>query len=81
MSGGVKLEVFDVFVKISINFLSDFVDMLMYVFRLGIVIGFYGFILINMFNDIIMGEFVIRIVFVGFRVIDFDYINIMLIGY
>lgn len=81
MFGGVKLEVFDVFVKISINFLSDFVDMLMYVFRLGIVIGFYGFILINMFNDIIMGEFVIRIVFVGFRVIDFDYINIMLIGY
>lgn len=81
MFGGVKLEVFDVIVKLLINLNSDLVDMLVNCLNLGILIGLYGFILINFLNDVMLGELVIRMVFVGFNVIDLDYINIMIIGY
>ncbi|MDU2198928.1 MAG: anaerobic carbon-monoxide dehydrogenase catalytic subunit, partial [Peptostreptococcaceae bacterium] len=79
--GGAKSEVFDGVVKSSTNLNSDPVDMLMNCLSLGISTGLYGLTLTNLINDIMLGDPVIRMAPVGFRVIDEDYINIMITGH
>ena len=81
MPGGAKSEVFDGCVKSSTNLSSDPVDMLMHCLSLGICTGLYGLTLTNLLNDIVLGDPVIRMAPVGFRVIDEDYINIMVTGH
>ena len=81
MPGGAKSEVFDGVVKSSTNLNSDPVDMLMHCLSLGISTGLYGLTLTNLINDIMLGDPVIRMAPVGFRVIDEDYINIMITGH
>ncbi|MBN8049051.1 anaerobic carbon-monoxide dehydrogenase catalytic subunit [Paraclostridium bifermentans] len=81
MPGGAKSEVFDAIVKSSTNLSSDPVDMLINCLNLGISTGLYGLTLTNLLNDVILGEPVIRTAPVGFRVIDKDYINIMITGH
>ena len=81
MPGGAKSEVFDGIVKSSTNLNSDPVDMLMNCLTLGISTGLYGLTLTNLINDIMLGDPVIRMAPVGFRVIDEDYINIMITGH
>lgn len=81
MPGGAKSEVFDGVVKSSTNLNSDPIDMLMNCLTLGISTGLYGLTLTNLLNDIMLGEPVIRMAPVGFRVIDEDYINIMITGH
>ena len=81
MPGGAKSEVFDGIVKSSTNLNSDPVDMLMNCLNLGISTGLYGLTLTNLINDIMLGDPVIRMAPVGFRVIDEDYINIMITGH
>ncbi|GIM29633.1 carbon-monoxide dehydrogenase catalytic subunit [Clostridium polyendosporum] len=81
LPGGAKSEVFDALVKTSTNLNSDPVDMLMHSLQLGIATGLYGLTLTNLLNDIMLGEPVIRPAKVGFRVIDEDYINIMITGH
>lgn len=81
MPGGAKAEVFDAIVKSSTNLSSDPVDMLMHSLNLGISTGIYGLTLTNLLNDIILGEPVIRQAPVGFKVVDEDYINIMITGH
>ncbi|SCI34182.1 MULTISPECIES: anaerobic carbon-monoxide dehydrogenase catalytic subunit [unclassified Romboutsia] len=81
MPGGAKSEVFDGVVKSSTNLNSDPVDMLMNCLSLGISTGLYGLTLTNLLNDIMLGDPVIRMAPVGFRVIDEDYINIMITGH
>ncbi|WP_270646897.1 anaerobic carbon-monoxide dehydrogenase catalytic subunit [Paeniclostridium hominis] len=81
MPGGAKSEVFDAIVKSSTNLNSDPVDMLINCLNLGISTGLYGLTLTNLLNDVILGEPVIRTAPVGFRVIDKDYINIMITGH
>ncbi len=78
---GAKSEVFDGCVKSSTNLSSDPVDMLMHCLSLGICTGLYGLTLTNLLNDIVLGDPVIRMAPVGFRVIDEDYINIMVTGH
>lgn len=41
----------------------------------------YGLVLTNLLNDIVLGEPEIRFAPVGLRVIDPDYINIMITGH
>ncbi|KNY26369.1 anaerobic carbon-monoxide dehydrogenase catalytic subunit [Pseudobacteroides cellulosolvens] len=79
--GGAKSEVFDAVVKTSTNLSSDASDMLLHSLKLGISTGLYGLMLTNILNDIILGEPVIRKAPVGFRVIDPEYINIMITGH
>ena len=79
--GGAKSEVFDAIVKSSTNLNSDPVDMLVNCLNLGISTGLYGLTLTNLLNDVMLGEPVIRTAPVGFRVIDKDYINIMITGH
>ncbi len=55
--------------------------MLLHSLKLGISTGLYGLMLTNILNDIILGEPVIRKAPVGFRVIDPEYINIMITGH
>lgn len=81
MPGGAKSEVFDAIVKTSTNLNSDPVDMLLNCLNLGICTGLYGLTLTNLLNDIALGEPVIRPAKVGFKVIDKDYINIMITGH
>ena len=81
LPGGAKSEVFSGTVKSSTNLNSDPVDMLLHCLRLGISTGLFGLALTNMLNDILQGEPEIRMAPVGFRVIDADYINIMLTGH
>jgi len=81
MPGGAKSEVFSGTVKSSTNLNSDPIDMLLHCLRLGISTGLYGLTLTNLINDIILGEPEIRQAPVGFRVIDADYINIMVTGH
>ena len=49
--------------------------------KLGISTGMYGLVLTNLLNDIVLGEPEIRFAPVGLRVIDPDYINIMITGH
>lgn len=81
LPGGAKSEVFDAIVKSSTNLNSDPVDMLLHSLNLGISTGLYGLALTNLLNDIMLGEPVIRQTTVGFKVIDKDYINIMITGH
>jgi carbon-monoxide dehydrogenase catalytic subunit len=81
LPGGAKSEVFKGVVKSSTNLNSDPVDMLVDCLRLGISTGLYGLLLTNLLNDILLGEPKIRMAPVGLRVIDPDYINIMITGH
>ncbi len=81
LPGGAKSEVFDAIVKSSTNLSSDPVDMLLHSLNLGISTGLYGLGLTNLLNDIMLGEPVIRQASVGFKVVDKDYINIMITGH
>lgn len=81
MPGGAKSEVFKGVVKCSTNLNSDPVDMLVDCLRLGISTGIYGLTLTNLLNDVLLGEPELRLAPVGMRVIDPDYINIMITGH
>ena len=81
LPGGAKSEVFSGTVKSSTNLNSDPVDMLLQCLRLGISTGIYGLTLTNLLNDVMLGEPEIRLAPVGLRVIDPEYINIMLTGH
>ncbi|MDT8717185.1 anaerobic carbon-monoxide dehydrogenase catalytic subunit [Clostridium sp. 19966] len=81
LPGGAKAEVFDAVVKTSTNLNSDPVDMLVNCLNLGISTGLYGLTLTNLLNDVMLGEPVIRPAKVGFKVVDTDYINIMITGH
>lgn len=81
LPGGAKAEVFKGVVKCSTNLNSDPVDMLLDCLKLGISTGLYGLTLTNLLNDVLMGEPEIRLAPVGLRVIDPDYINIMITGH
>lgn len=79
--GGAKSEVFKGVVKCSTNLNSDPADMLVDCLRLGISTGIYGLILTNLMNDVLLGAPELRMAPVGLRVIDPDYINIMITGH
>ena len=81
LPGGAKAEVFKGVVKTSTNLNSDPVDMLLNCLKLGISTGLYGLTLTNLLNDVMLGEPEIRMAPVGLRVIDPDYINIMITGH
>lgn len=81
LPGGAKSEVFKGVVKSSTNLNSDPVDMLLNCLRLGISTGIYGLTLTNFLNDILLGEPEIRMAPVGLRVVDPNYINIMITGH
>lgn len=81
LPGGAKSEVFDGVVKTSTNLSSDPVNMLLQCLRLGISTGLYGLTLTNLLNDIMLGAPVLRQAPVGLRVIDADYVNIMITGH
>lgn len=81
LPGGAKSEVFHGVVKCSTNLNSDPVDMLLDCLRLGISTGLYGLTLTNLLNDVLLGEPELRMAPVGLRVINPDYINIMITGH
>ncbi|MCL1992997.1 MAG: anaerobic carbon-monoxide dehydrogenase catalytic subunit [Spirochaetes bacterium] len=81
LPGGAKAEVFKGVVKSSTNLNSDPVNMLLNCLKLGISTGIYGLTLTNLLNDVLLGEPEIRQAPVGLRVIDPDYINIMVTGH
>ncbi|MEG0722393.1 MAG: carbon monoxide dehydrogenase, partial [Lachnospiraceae bacterium] len=81
LPGGAKSEVFHGVVKCSTNLCSDPVNMLVDCLKLGISTGLYGLTLTNLLNDVLLGEPEIRMAPVGLRVIDPDYINIMITGH
>ncbi|MDR1992641.1 MAG: anaerobic carbon-monoxide dehydrogenase catalytic subunit [Nitrososphaerota archaeon] len=81
LPGGAKAEVFKGLVKSSTNLNSDPVDMLVDCLRLGISTGVYGLLLTNLLNDVLLGEPKIRFAPVGLRVIDPEYINILITGH
>ena len=81
LPGGPKSEVFHGVVKCSTNLNSDPVDMLTDCLKLGISTGLYGLTLTNLLNDVLLGEPELRMAPVGLRVIDPDYINIMITGH
>ena len=81
LPGGAKAEVFSGVVKTSTNLNSDPVHMLFQTLRLGISTGLYGLTLTNLLNDVVIGEPQLRMAPVGLRVIDPDYINIMITGH
>mgnify|MGYP000650598309 FL=1 len=49
--------------------------------KLGISTGVYGLTLTNLLNDVLLGQPELRLAPVGLRVIDPDYINIMITGH
>lgn len=81
LPGGAKSEVFHGVVKCSTNLNSDPVDMLTDCLKLGISTGLYGLTLTNLLNDVLLGEPELHMAPVGLRVIDPDYINIMITGH
>jgi carbon-monoxide dehydrogenase catalytic subunit len=81
LPGGAAAEVYKGVVKCSTNLNSDPVDMLFNCLKLGISTGIYGLTLTNLLNDVLLGEPEIRPATVGLRVIDPDYINIMITGH
>ena len=81
LPGGAKGEVFHGVVKCSTNLNSDPVDMLTDCLKLGISTGIYGVTLTILLNDVLLGEPELRLAPVGLRVIDPDYINIMITGH
>src|SRR5699024_6645283 len=60
---------------------SDPVDMYTDCLKLGISTGIYGLTLTNLLNDVLLGEPELRMAPVGLRVVDPDYINIMITGH
>ena len=81
LPGGAKSEVCHGVVKCSTNLNSDPADMLKDCLKLGISTGIYGLTLTNLLNDIVLGEPKLRMAPVGMKVIDPDYINIMITGH
>jgi carbon-monoxide dehydrogenase catalytic subunit len=81
LPGGAVSEVYKGVVKCSTNLNSDPVNMLLDCLKLGISTGIYGLTLTNLLNDVLLGEPEIRSAPVGLRVIDPDYINIMITGH
>jgi len=81
LPGGAKSEVCAGTVKSSTNLSSDPVDMYLHCLKLGISTGLYGLTLTNLLNDVLLGEPAIRLAPVGLRVINPDYINIMITGH
>lgn len=81
LPGGAKSEVFSGTVKSSTNLSSDPVDMYLHCLKLGISTGLYGLTLVNLLNDVMLGEPEIRQASVGLNVIDPNYINIMITGH
>ena len=81
LPGGAKSEVFHGVVKCSTNLNSDPVDMYTDCLKLGISTGLYGLTLTNLLNDVLLGEPELRMAPVGLRVIDPEYINIMITGH
>lgn len=81
LPGGAKDEIFNAVVKTSTNLNSDPVDMLMQCLRLGISTGTYGLVLVNLIQDVMMGEGQISFEKVGLSVVNPDYINIMITGH
>lgn len=81
LPGGAKSEVCHGVVKCSTNLNSDPVDMLKDCLKLGISTGIYGLTLTNLLNDIVLGEPEIRMAPVGMRVVNPEYINIMITGH
>ena len=81
LPGGAKSEVFHGVVKCSTNLNSDPVDMYTDCLKLGISTGLYGLTLTNLLNDVLLGEPELRMAPIGLRVIDPDYINIMITGH
>ena len=81
LPGGAKGEVFHGVVKCSTNLNSDPVDMYTDCLKLGISTGLYGLTLTNLLNDVLLGEPELRMAPVGLRVVDPDYINIMITGH
>jgi carbon-monoxide dehydrogenase catalytic subunit len=81
LPGGAVAEVYKGVVKCSTNLSSDPVDMLINCLELGISTGIYGLTLTNLLNDVLLGEPELRFAPVGLRVIDPDYINIMITGH
>ncbi|GHU07269.1 carbon-monoxide dehydrogenase catalytic subunit [Spirochaetia bacterium] len=81
LPGGAVSEVYKGVVKCSTNLNSDPVDMLLDCLKLGISTGIYGLTLVNLLNDVLLGEPELRTAPVGLRVIDPDYINIMITGH
>ena len=81
LPGGAKAEVFKGVVKCSTNLNSDPVNMLLDCLKLGISTGIYGLTLTNLLNDVLLGEPEIRPAPVGLRVIDPDFINIIITGH
>lgn len=81
LPGGAKGEVFHGIVKTSTNLNSDPVDMLLTSLKLGISTGLYGLTLTNLLNDVLLGEPELRAAPVGLRVIDPEYVNIMITGH
>ncbi|WKY47866.1 anaerobic carbon-monoxide dehydrogenase catalytic subunit [Eubacteriaceae bacterium ES3] len=81
LPGGAKSEVFAGVVKTSTNLNSDPVNMYLNTLKLGISTGLYGLTLTNLLNDVLLGEPAIRLAPVGLRVINPDYINIMITGH
>ena len=67
--------------KCSTNLNSDPVDMYTDCLKLGISTGLYGLTLTNLLNDVLLGEPELRMAPVGLRVVDPDYINIMITGH
>ncbi|MCL2288239.1 MAG: anaerobic carbon-monoxide dehydrogenase catalytic subunit [Candidatus Bathyarchaeota archaeon] len=81
LPGGAKSEVFKCVVKSSTNLNSDPVAMLVDCLRLGVSTGLYGLMLTNLLNDVLLGEPKIQMAPVGLRVVDSDYVNIMITGH
>ncbi|WKY44715.1 anaerobic carbon-monoxide dehydrogenase catalytic subunit [Eubacteriaceae bacterium ES2] len=81
LPGGAKSEVFAGVVKTSTNLNSDPINMYLNTLKLGISTGLYGLTLTNLLNDVLLGEPAIRLAPVGLRVINPDYINIMITGH
>jgi carbon-monoxide dehydrogenase catalytic subunit len=81
LPGGAVAEVYKGVVKCSTNLNSDPVDMLLNCLKLGISTGIYGLTLTNLLNDVLLGEPEIRPATVGLKVINPDYINIMITGH
>jgi len=79
--GGAKAEVFDALVKTSTNLNSDPVDMLMHCLRLGICTGYYGLVLTNTLNDILLGSPEIAAVPAGLGTIAGDTLNVAVTGH
>lgn len=81
LPGGAKAEVFDALVKTSTNLSSNVTDMLLHCLRLGIVTGYYGLVLTNALNDVILGDPEIAVASCGLGTINLKTLNIAITGH